>query len=53
MQYFFKYKEYYDRKAKASLLQQNDYCFILQLIANHQDSKIPLRDYSWIGPYNV
>ena len=48
-----KYKEYYDRKAKAAPLKQNDYCFILQPIADHQGSKIPFREYRWTGPYVV
>ena len=45
MQSYLKYKEYYDRKAKAAPLQQNDHCFILQPIADHQGSKIPFREY--------
>ena len=53
MQSYLKYKEYYDRKAKTAPLQQNDYCFILQPIADHQGSKIPFREYRWIGPYVV
>ena len=36
MQSYLKYKEYYDRKAKAAPLKQNDYCFILQPIADHR-----------------
>ena len=53
MQSYFKHKEYYDRKAKAALLQQNDYCFKLQHIANHQGSKIFFRECRWIGPFIV
>ena len=53
MQSYLKYKEYYDRKAKAASLKQNDYCFILQPIADHQGSKIPFREYRWTGPYIV
>ena len=53
MQSFLKYKEFYDRKAKAAPLKQNDYCFILQPIADHQGSKIPFREYRWTGPYIV
>ena len=41
MQSYLKYKEYYDRKAKAAPLQQGDYCFILRPLADHQGSKIP------------
>ena len=53
MQSYLKYKEYYDRKAKAASLKQNDYCFILQPIADHQGSKITFRNYRWTGPYFV
>ena len=53
MQSYLKYKEYFDRKAKAAPLKQNDYCFILQPIADHQGSKIPFREYQWTGPYIV
>ena len=51
MQSYLKYKEYYDRKTKAAPLKQNDYCFILQPIADHQGSKISFRKYRWTGPY--
>ena len=53
MQAYLKHKEYYDRKAKASPLKQNDYCFILQPIADHQGSKIRFREHRWTGPYIV
>ena len=53
MQSYLQYKENYDRKAKAAPLKQNEYCFILQPIADHQGSKIPFREYMWIGPYVV
>ena len=46
-------KKYYDKKAKASPLKEKDYCFILQPKADHQGSKIPFRDFRWIGPYIV
>ena len=46
MQSYIKYKEYYDRKAKAAPLKENEYCFVLQPKADHQGSKIPFRDYS-------
>ena len=51
MQSYVKYKEYSDRKAKASRLKENDYCFVLQPKANHQGSKIPFRDDRWVGPF--
>ena len=53
MQSYIKYKKYYDKKAKASPFKKKDYCFILQPKADHQRSKIPFRDFRWIGPYLV
>ena len=53
MQSYLKYKEYYDRKAQAAPLTQGDYCFILQPLADHQGSKIPIREFRWIGPYVI
>ena len=53
MQSYIKYKKYYDKKTKASPLEEKYYCFILQPKANHQGSKIPFRDFHWIGPYLV
>ena len=50
MQSYIKYKRYYDKKAKASPLKEKDYYFILQPKADHQGSKIPFRDFRWIGP---
>ena len=52
-QSYIKYKRYYDKKAKASPLKEKDYCFILQPKADHRKSKIPFRDFRWIGPYLV
>ena len=53
MQSYLKYKEYYDRKAKAAPLKEQDFCFILQPKADNQGSKVPFRDYCWIGPYRI
>ena len=53
MQTYIKYKKYYDKKTKASPLKEKGYCFILQPKADHQGSKIPFRDFRWIGPYLV
>ena len=53
MQPYWKYKENYDRKAKAALLRQNDYCFILQPIADREGSEIRFREYRLTGPYIV
>ena len=38
MQSYLKYKEYYDRKTRADPLEQGDYCFILQPLADNQGS---------------
>ena len=53
MQSYIKYKEYYDRKAKAAPLKENEYCFVLQPKADNQGSKILFRDYRWVGPFIV
>ena len=53
MQSYLKYKDYYDRKAKAAPLEQGDFCFILQPLADHQGSKIPFREFRWTGPYVI
>ena len=53
MQSYIKYKRNYDKKAKASLLKEKDYCFILQPKADHQRSRIPFRYFRWIAPYLV
>ena len=44
MQSYLIYRENYDR---------NEYCFILQPIADHQGSKIPFREYKGTGLYVV
>ena len=53
MQMYIKYKRCYDKKAKSSPLKEKDYCYILQPKAHHQGSKIPFRDFRWIGPYLI
>ena len=53
MQSYIKYKEYYDRKAKAAPLKESEYCFVLQPKADNQGSKIPFCDYRWVGPFIV
>ena len=53
MQSYLKYKDYYDRKAKAALLKEKGYCFVLQPKADSQASKIPFREYWWIDPFVV
>ena len=52
VQSYLKYKDYNDRKVKAAApLKEKDYCFILQPKADSQASKIPFREYRWIGPF--
>ena len=53
MQFYLKYKAYYDRKAKASPLETTDYCYILNPKADTQATKIPFREFRWQGPYKV
>ena len=53
MQSYLKYKAYYDRKAKAAPLTTEDYCFILNPKAGTQATKIPFREFRWVGPYKV
>ena len=50
-QSYIKFKEFCDRKAKAAPLKQNECCFVLQPKVDHQGSKIPFRDYRWVGPF--
>ena len=53
MHLYLKYKEYYDRKARAAPLKENEYCFVLQPKADHRGSKIPFSDYRWVGSFIV
>ena len=53
MQSYLKYKENYNRKAKAAPLEQGNCCSILQPLADHQGSKIPFREFRWIGPFVI
>ena len=53
MQSYLKYKDYYDRKAKAAPLKEKDYCFVLQPKADSQASKIPFREHRRIGPFVI
>ena len=53
MQSYLKYKDYYDRKAKAAPHKEKDYCFILHPKADSQTSKIPFRVFQWIGPFII
>ena len=53
MQWYLKYKEYYYRKTREAPFQKRDYCFILQLLAFYQGSKILFRNFWWTGPYVI
>ena len=48
-----KYKAYYDKKANAWKLKQNDFVYVLQPKADNQGSKIPFKEFLWIGPHIV
>ena len=50
MQFYTKFKKYYDKKAEASPFKKKDYCFLLQPQADHHGSKISYCDVHWIGP---
>ena len=49
MQSYLKYKAYYDRKANASPLAVDDHCFVLNPKADTQATKIPFREFRWVG----
>ena len=53
MQFYLKYKAYYDRKAKASPLETTDYCYILNPKADTQATQIPFRRFRWQVPYKI
>ena len=53
MQSYLKHKANYDRKPKAAPLTTEDYCFILNPKADTQATKIPFREFRWVGPYKV
>ena len=52
-QSYIKYKRYHDKKGKASPLTEKDYCYVLQPKYDNQGSKIPFRNFRWIGQYIV
>ena len=53
MQAYIKYKAYYDKKAIASKLEEQEYVYILQLKGDHQGSKFPFTEIGRLGPYFV
>ena len=53
MQSYLKYKQYYDKKAAATPLKVNDYCYVLNPNADNQSMKFAFKDCIWTGPYLV
>ena len=47
---YIRYKKFFYKKSKASPLQEKCYCYKLQPEEDHQITKIPFRDFKWIGP---
>ena len=50
---YLKYKQYYDKKATATPLKVNDYCYVLNPKADNQSMKFAFKDCIWTGPYIV
>ena len=53
MQAYIKYKAFYDKKANASKLKEQQYVYLLQPKADNHGSKIPFPDFWQIGPHIV
>ena len=53
MQSYLKYKQYYDKKATATPLKINDYCYVLNPKPDNQSMKFAFEDCIWTGPYIV
>ena len=53
IQSYLKNKDLKDWKAKAAPFKAKDNCFILQPKTDSQASKIPFRDYWWIGSFVI
>ena len=53
MQSYLKYKRYNDKKATATPLKFNDYCYILHTKANNQSRNVAFNDCIRTGPYTV
>ena len=50
MHSYLKYKQYYDKKATATPLKVNDYCYVLNPKADNQSMKFAFKDCIWTGP---
>ena len=53
MQAYTKYKAFFDNKAKASKPKEQQCVYVLQPKADRQGSKIPFKEFRWIGTYIV
>ena len=53
MHSYLKYKQYYDKKATATPLKVNDYCYVLNPKADNQSMKFAFKDCIWTAPYIV
>ena len=53
MQSYLKCKRYYDRKATATPLKINDYCYVLNPNVDNQSMKFAFKDCIWNCPYIV
>ena len=53
LQAYIKHKTNYDKKANTSMLKETVYLYVLQAKADHQASKIPLKEFRWFGPYII
>ena len=53
MQSYLKYKQYYDKKATATPLKVNDYCYVLNPKADNQSINFAFKYCIWTGPYVV
>ena len=49
-QSYLKYKPYYGKKATATPLKINDYCYVLNPEADNQIMKFAFEDCIWTGP---
>ena len=50
---YIKYKRYYDRKADATPLKVNEYCYVLNPKADNQSTKFSFNECIWTGPYVI
>ena len=53
MQSYLKFKQYYDKKATATPLKVNDYCYVSNPKEDNQSMKLAFKDCIWTGPYVV